>query len=188
MTPSSSLAKTTGPHVVLRRAPSTSKLLPQVMSSFVRLNTGWVPRLSSASKSLQVISSKFVAGQRVYRPCLHRQLVACSGSGAAAPGGNEVALLFQQASPIPSSTCDSEMPLRLQPINSQKPEDPVEAALKKVNEAVNTAEKQLDKLDKLPSARMPRQVCLHAAFFTPILAAKPTPQLAMHVSFVACLG
>ena len=79
------------------------------------------------------------------------------------------------------------MPLRLQPINSQKPEDPVEAALKKVNEAVNTAEKQLDKLDKLPSARMPRQVCLHAAFFTPILAAKPTPHLC-HARLLCCVS
>ena len=37
----------------------------------------------------------------------------------------------------------------------------MEAALRKVNEAVQTAEKQLDKLDTLPSARMPRQVRMH---------------------------
>lgn len=46
------------------------------------------------------------------------------------------------------------------------------AALKNVNEAFNTAEKQLDKLDTLPSARMPRQVCLHTATFTPLMAVK----------------
>lgn len=66
----------------------------------------------------------------------------------------------------------SDMTWYLQPTNSQKPDDPVEAALKKVNEAVNTAEKQLDKLDKLPSARMPRQVCLDAALLVPVIATK----------------
>ena len=62
------------------------------------------------------------------------------------------------------------MPLFLQPPDSQKPDDPVKAALQKVNEAVNTAEKQLDKLDKLPSAQMPRQVCLNIALcsLTPV--------------------
>lgn len=44
-----------------------------------------------------------------------------------------------------------------QPADAHKPDDAVQAALRKVNEAVYTAEKQLDKLDKLPSARMPRQ-------------------------------
>lgn len=48
-------------------------------------------------------------------------------------------------------------PLGNNSTNPQKPDDPVEAALRKVNEAVHTAEKQLDKLDTLPSARMPRQ-------------------------------
>lgn len=59
------------------------------------------------------------------------------------------------------------MPLCPQSTNPQKPDDPVEAALRKVNEAVHTAEKQLDKLDTLPSARMPRQVRLYAAPFIP---------------------
>lgn len=44
-----------------------------------------------------------------------------------------------------------------QSTDAQKPDDAVQAALKKVNEAVHTAERQLDKLDKLPSARMSRQ-------------------------------
>lgn len=50
--------------------------------------------------------------------------------------------------------------------DAQKPDDAVQAALKKVNEAVHTAEKQLDKLDKLPSARMSRQVCCSLAIET----------------------
>ena len=47
----------------------------------------------------------------------------------------------------------------MQSADVHKPDDAVQAALRKVNEAVYTAEKQLDKLDKLPSARMSRQVC-----------------------------
>ena len=74
--------------------------------------------------------------------------------------------------PVTSRFCSADMLLYLQPTSSQQPDDPVEAALKKVNEAVNTAEKQLDKLDKLPSAQMPRQVCLDAALLVPVVATK----------------
>ena len=47
----------------------------------------------------------------------------------------------------------------LQPSQQPNPDDAVQAALQKVTEAAQIAEQQLHKLEELPSARMPRQVC-----------------------------
>ena len=47
----------------------------------------------------------------------------------------------------------------LQPSQQPNPDDAVQAALQKVSEAAQIAEQQLHKLEELPSARMPRQVC-----------------------------
>ena len=51
----------------------------------------------------------------------------------------------------------------MQSADPHKPHDAVQAAMQKVNEAVGTAEKQLERIESLPSARLPRQVCLRAA-------------------------
>lgn len=50
-----------------------------------------------------------------------------------------------------------------QSADPQEPHDAVQAAMQKVNDAVTTAEKQLDKLESLPSAQLPRQVRLCTA-------------------------
>lgn len=47
----------------------------------------------------------------------------------------------------------------MQPSEQPSPEDAVQAAFQKVTEAVQAAEQQLHKIEELPSARMPRQVC-----------------------------
>ena len=87
-----------------------------------------------------------------------RQNIECNASSASQHPSSQVCTCFLNVAKRPLLLLQSLL-LSLQSADAHKPDDAVQAALRKVNEAVYTAEKQLDKLDKLPSARMPRQVC-----------------------------
>lgn len=171
MTLSSSAINTTYPHLVLRRIPVRPKVLPQLITTLVCRKIGCLPTV--AAELLQVCRSSG-ANLSLNKEFAGRLSSAKSHFAHPVELQSLQALRYDCQKLTPPTSAALICLLCLQPHNSQKPDDPVEAALKKVNEAVNTAEKQLEKLDKLPSAQMPRQVRLNAAFFSPARVAKPT--------------